>query len=179
MDENDLRARIEDVLLNEFLYRGTQGRKRFVDFLPDGISLHEIVPRLVNMVAGPYRDKAAVLEGKNRISAAERRVLSRKVNQIVDVVVMEDLSLVEVREILRLKGDGLTVAKIASLFDMPTAMVKTVIETMDGKHEERVIYNAEMRRRRKLTLQRPSSQVREIDIETDTESTPVRAVRGH
>ncbi|KRW94341.1 hypothetical protein [Paracoccus sp. MKU1] len=179
-DKNDrLRTRVENALEHEPIYRGIYGRKRLTDLLPTGVGLKDILPRLLVLVTGPYRDRVEVLEADKKTSAAEKRALTRKTEQTPDVVIYEDLTLAEVQDMLRLRDEGLTQTRIATLFDVPTATVKHIFSAMDGKLSSRVVYNAEMRRRRKATLRRPTTTgARAIEIEDTPPEPEVEAIKA-
>lgn len=139
----------------EIVYRGLKGRRRLADILAEGIAVRDVLPRLVYLIAGPHRDRAEALASKAKANAAERRILSRKVNQTPEVVVRDDLSLDEIGEILRLHAEGLTPTRIARLFEVPPRHITDIVDAISGKHAERVIYSAEMRRRRRERLANP------------------------
>lgn len=114
-----------------------------------------LVSKLVTLIAGPYQKEIEQVVGEHKLTQTEKRAMARKLVQRPDVVVFEELALHEVAEILRLKDSGMSGAKIAALFDLPNATVKTILDTMAGKHRSKVLYNGEMRRRRAKGLQIP------------------------
>ena len=127
-----------------------------------------LIERAIQLVTAPYKERVSALEGKNRASAAEKRAMARKMNHRVDVIVHDDLSLADIAEMLLLRTEGVSVAKIASLFEVAPALVKTTLDTFGGKRRDTVMFSAEMRRRRVETLTIPTrSGKRDIDIGED------------
>lgn len=184
--EDTLRQKIEERLEAEPIYRGILGRRRLSELLPEGVSLRDVLPRLLHLATTPYSERVGALEAKGKASAAERRVLSRKANETPDVIILEDVGLAEVAEMLKLRAEGVTPAKLATLFELPPQTVKAILDTMAGKHADKVVYSAEMRRRRTLTLKRPVSTGRRLvavdesseEVASMSEGEPLRLTHG-
>lgn len=149
----ELREDARRALEAETVYRGVHGRRRLSELFREGVALREVVPRLVHLLVRPHSERADRAEQRNKVQAAEKRVLSRKVNQRADVVVWDDLTLAEVFDIVALRQSGVTEARVATLFEVAPGRVRTIMEAHRGKHAEGVVYSAELRRRRAHNLQ--------------------------